>query len=223
MSRWPYRFLVSLTFATAIAACGGDKDDNKDTNDSPEAVRAALTATNLSSGGFPWSSLQPGALKRWQLPIPVKLNSEPRAIAAADEIERRLGMTIFDRTSISSTPDNLIARGIIVSVGTSYIPPGSTNPCQGSGGVAGAPNSGSYPSPFLTGAEISARLYVNLDNSGCSADYEVTVHEFGHALGMGSHYDGFGNGGAISSLFWRVLHTMYANPIGSSASTVVVP
>jgi hypothetical protein len=214
------RLTVLLVSVLALAACS---EDDPGSDDSPQAVMSALDSTNLASNGFPWKGEQPGVLKRWALPIPVKLNNEPRAIAAIDEIEGRLGTIVFDRTSIANQADEQIVRGIIVSVGTSYIPPGSS-PCQGAGGVNGGPGfDGGYPDPFLNGAEISARLYVNLDNSGCTASYDVTVHEFGHALGMGAHYGGFGNGGAVSPLFWRVLQIMYSNAIGTPASSIVIP
>jgi len=213
------RFLFSAAAALTLVACGGGESSSDVT---PAAVRSSLSVTNLESSGFPWGGQQSGVLKRWNLPIPVKLNGDARATASVDEIERQLGQTIFDRITIAGLPDNQIRRGLIVSVGTSFVPPGSSNPCQGAGNVAGAPNTGGYPFPFLNGAEITARLYINLDNPGCTASQEVTTHEFGHALGMGSHYDGFGNGPAISPLFWGVLRTMYANPIGTSSSSIVV-
>lgn len=213
------RILSVVAAALLLAACGGGE---KGEDDSAGTVRSTLDATNISSNGFPWGGQQPGVLKRWSLPIPVKLNGDSRAVTAVDEIERQLGQTIFDRASIASTPDDQVVRGLIVSKGTSYVPPGSSSACDGAGGVAGAPNSGGYPTAFLKGAEISARLYVNLDNPGCVASQEVTTHEFGHALGMGQHYDGFGNGQPISPLFWRVLRTMYANPIGTPSASIVV-
>jgi len=216
-TRWIF---VATVAALALSACGGEDKGN---DSSSETVKRSLEATNVSSKGFPWAGEQSGFLKRWALPIPVKLNGDARAIAAVDEIERQLGQTIFDRTAIASLPDTQIVRGLIVSIGTSYVPPGSSGPCDGAGGVSGSPNSGSYPSPFLRGAEISTRLYINLDNSGCIASQDVTTHEFGHALGMGAHYEGFGDGPAISPLFWRVLRTIHANPIGTPSPSIIVP
>ena len=133
------RFLrvTCLTLISAsLVACGGG---GAGSNDSVESTRAALTTTNLEANGFPWNGAAPGLLKRWELPIPVKTNGDTRANDAMDAIERELGPGIFDRTSIASTPDNEITRGIVVSVGTAFLPAGATNPASYCANVAAAP------------------------------------------------------------------------------------
>ena len=107
--------------------------------------------------------------------------------------------------------------------GTSYLPAGA-NPQAYCANVAGAPNEGGYPLNFmLTPGEISARLYVNLDNPQCTASADVVIHELGHALGLGVHFKGFGDdNGPIGPAFWPVLATLYANPIGTLKAAVIV-
>ena len=175
----------------------------------------ALMATNLNSNNFPWNGVAPFLIKRWELPIPVKVNGESRAITAMNEIERQLNMEIFDRKSIDAVPDSEVSRGLIISVGTAYAPPGS-NPQHACGSVSAEVNSGHWPSPSATeNGVMSYRLYISLDNAFCEADLEVVIHEFGHAMGMGAHFEGFGDGPPISDLFWNVLRTIYANTPGT--------
>ena len=85
------------------------------------------------------------------------------------------------------------------------------------GNVGDAPGSYRYPAQFvnpLTG-EISARLYVNLGSPLCDdskkgkADSDIAVHEFAHAMGLGQHFWGFGDGPIISDRFWKVLLQLY--------------
>jgi hypothetical protein len=217
------RFLrvTCLTLISAsLVACGGG---GAGSNDSVESTRAALTTTNLEANGFPWNGAAPGLLKRWELPIPVKTNGDTRANDAMDAIERELGPGIFDRTSIASTPDNEITRGIVVSVGTAFLPAGATNPASYCANVAAAPRASGWAFPAATARGVmSYRLYVNLDNPFCKADVSIAIHEFGHALGMGVHFEGFGYGPAISTLFWRVLRTIYNNAPGTPAASIVV-
>lgn len=47
------------------------------------------------------------------------------------------------------------------------------------------------------------------------------VHEFGHALGLATHFAGFGNDGPETA-FWDVLSTLYANPVSTPAASLVV-
>jgi hypothetical protein len=185
-------------------------------------VLVLADATNLSSSGFPWNGRFAGVGKRWILPIPVKTNGEPRAVPAMDAIEAKLGYVVFDRTSIAAADDVTITRGIVFRQGASYLPAGA-NPQSYCANVARAPLEGGYPSTFMFApGEISARLYVNLDNPRCTASADIVIHELGHALGMGAHFAGFGDDDAIGPAFWPVLATLYANPIGTPKTSVVV-
>jgi hypothetical protein len=214
------RFILAAAAAAVLSGCGGGGGESSAGSDaSDQGTLVALNATNLVIPSAP------GMLKRWDLPIPVKLNGEPRAIAAVDEIERQLGATIFDRTTIAATPNNLITRGLIVSVGTSVGPPGG-NPAANCGSV-GPTSTGETvlpPSTVLSNPPLlGGRNFINLDGPQCIATLDVAIHEFGHALGMFLHFQGFGDGPPISALFWRVLKTIYANPVGTLASNVVLP
>lgn len=190
----------------------------------PDAeVLALADATNIASTGFPWNGRFAGVVKRWTVPIPVKTNGEPRAVPAMDAIEAKLGYVVFDRTSIAAADEATITRGIVFRQGTSYLPAGA-DPQAYCANVARAPFDGSWPSTFMFApGEISARLYVNLDNPQCTASPEIVIHEIGHALGLGAHFKGFGDDdGPIGPEFWPVLATLYANPIGTPKSSVVI-
>jgi hypothetical protein len=68
------------------------------------------------------------------------------------------------------------------------------------------------------------RIELMIDGRVCKASLDRVIHEFGHALGMGDHYDGFREGeGEVSPLFWNVLATIYANAPGTPREAIVVP
>lgn len=222
------KLCISIVVTTTLlTACGGGSDAAPGPS-SPAAILGYLDSSNLSSAGFPWSyGVYQNVAKRWNVTtakIPVKINGESRAGPAMDAIETKLGMIIFDRLSIASTADGSITRGIIFSQGTAYMPPGATDPQHWCANVSDGPNQPGYPANFMIApGEISARLYVNLDNPGyCTASADVVIHELGHALGLGAHFQGFGNGPPISDDFWRVLATLYKNPIGTPTANIVV-
>lgn len=230
--------LVLVVLALPLAGCT-EEGDAPNTSEGPAAISRYVHVTNLNSANFPWDAINfpdgaaQGKLKRWDIEgaglIPVKLNGSTLATNAIDDIEARMGRTLFDRTSIANTPDEQILRGLIVSTGTAMGPDGPS--C---GHVGQGPADTSYPSflysgatsefiPFYTDAGvISTRLYVNLSSIRCSASLAVAIHEFGHALGMGAHFNGFGMGPPVSENFWRVLYTLYGNPVGSVADDITV-
>jgi hypothetical protein len=203
----------SVILSTVLAACGGGGSDapppaapaagaSEDTSDA--TTRQTLQVTNLDFGPAGSSAL--GTLKRWSLPIPVKTNNDPRAVQAMDAIEKRLGATIFDRTSIANTPDDSITRGVIVTVGT-----GPQSALCGSADTNGGVT-----------AEITGRLFIRLDSATCTASLDATIHEFGHTMGVFTHFQNFGIGNAIGELFWRVFRTIYLNPIGTPGANIVL-
>jgi hypothetical protein len=200
----------SVILSTVLAGCGGGGGEGgsgappaaEDTSDA--ATRQALQTTNL---GVAPGSPAVGTLKRWNLLIPVKTKNVPRATQAMDAIESRLGATIFDRTSIADTPDDSIDRGLIISLGTA-------DPTSSLCASADFPDGAS--------AEITGRFFIHIDRPGCTATLDATIHEFAHPLGMFEHFQNFGNGNAIGELFWRVLRTIYSNPIGTPAANVVL-
>ena len=213
--------LTLIATVIALSACGGGGSNTPNASDA--ALAAFVDTTNVAGTGFPWFGQFPGVVKRWALPVPVKTNGDARAVAAMDAIESKLGYTVFDRTSIAATANSAVTRGIVFSQGTSFLPPGA-NPQSFCANVASGPNVGGYPGSFVqVPGTISTKLYVNLDNPQCTASPDIVIHELGHALGMGSHFEGFGDSsGAISSNFWSVLATLYSNAAGTPRSNLVI-
>lgn len=218
------KIFLTMTIAAALTACGGGGNDTPPPSPppTPTAILNFAAATNLDSTGWPWFNIFGGVVKAWTLPIPVKINGEARANPAMDAIESKLGMVIFDRTSLANVADTAVTRGVVFSKGTAYLPLGG-NPQSNCADVSVAPYNGDWPRNFLINqGEISTRLYVNLDNPSCIASPEIVIHELGHAMGMTAHFEGFGYGPAISSASWSVLATLYSNPIGTPKASVVV-
>ena len=200
----------SVVLSTVLAGCGGEGSDapapgasSEDTSDA--TTRQTLQSTNLDVG--PAGGAAVGTLKRWNLPVPVKTNNDARAVQAMDAIESRLGTTVFDRVSIAALDDNLITRGLIVSVGS-----GPQTPLCGS---ISPPQDGAT-------AEMTGVMVISLDSPTCTASVAATIHEFGHTLGVFNHFQNFGDGNAIGELFWRVLRTIYLNAIGTPAASIVL-
>ncbi|BAN34616.1 hypothetical protein SCD_n00774 [Sulfuricella denitrificans skB26] len=230
-----YAFTLNLLISGVSGAASLSLDQQSVLND--------LATTNLSTATFPWNG-QPNAsstnweIKRWDISpgnlIPVKLNGSTKAAEAIQTIERVLGMQLFDTQSIALTPDAQINRGVIVSLGTSYViytPDDRRNVAN----VSAGPNMPNYPWNFYqANGTISTKLYVNLGTSmiaGDQLDSDIVIHEFFHAMGFGSHFDGFGNwltdndplgfgGDAMSSHAFDVMKTLYSNPIGTTASNL---
>lgn len=183
-------------------------------------------------------------LKSWNTSldglIPVKTGGYLLADQALDAIEEEVGRPLFDRQSIANTPNDQISRGIIVSQGTALGAFGSTTDPNACGHVSEGIGTTAYPFPIFnyeydpdTGeligytlddgwydntGNINTVLYVHIGAQSCQnpIGIDLVIHEFGHALGMGAHFEGFGFGPAVDGNFWNVLHTMYNNPTGTS-------
>jgi hypothetical protein len=184
------------------------------TTSTPPNITELLARTNIDSVGFRWFGVAKNKKKRWNLPVPVKTNGVKRAEEALGRIEVRLKKGIFDRCSIAGIDNDRIQRGLIISEMTATAPRLDRNVC---GNVSSAPFETDYPKNFLneeTGV-ISAVLYVNLGSILCNdsergcAKSDIAVHEFGHALGLGEHFPGFGEDDIISEVFWLVLAELY--------------
>lgn len=206
---------------------GGSSSGGTTTPSTSDATLLNLVERfNISSASFPWTTSTPkydGVIKRWSLPIPVKTNGEARANAAMDAVEAKLGIRVFDRTSIASTDEATITRGIVFKQGTAFVPAGG-NPQAHCANVASGPNRGNWPLPTFMNppGEISTKLYINLDNPQCTASAEIVNLEIGHALGIGDSTPGSGEGDSTSTDFWDVLATIYNNAAGTVKANVVI-
>lgn len=208
-----------------LSACGGGNSDNSQV-EGPEGILKNIKTSNLDGNGFPWTGVAVGKLKRWDYMIdgliPVKTNNVALSEQAMDRIEQEIGLVIFDRTSIENTSDNDVSRGIIVSSGTAIGPGGvvNENTC---GMVSSGVGTTSFPSNFYNSSgNINTVLYVHLSSSGCTSSLNVAIHEFGHALVMGAHFEGFGIGDAIDNNFWNTLYNIYNNNVGTTESNLVI-
>jgi len=132
-----------------------------------------------------------------------------------------------------------------VSEGTALGAFGSTSDPNACGHVSQGIGTASYPTPIIDVTEtdpntgevisytieggfydstgtINTVLYVHIGAPACANEInlDLVVHEFGHALGMGAHFQGFGFGPAVDGNFWNVLHTMYHNATGTTENNI---
>lgn len=215
-----------FVFSVLFGCGGGASSSTTPTTVTTSSVTADLVATNLNSTSFPWNMIADGKLKRWSYEtglIPVKTNGSTQATYALNLIEATLGKTIFDRTSIANTADSSITSGLIVSMGTAVDANGQVT-SSACGVVSSAPSVPTISGNIIDATgKLNAKLYVNIGSSACTADLnQIATHEFGHAIGLGPHFTGFGIGDIIGGNFWNVLKTLYNNPIGSTISTINV-
>jgi hypothetical protein len=354
----------ALLLILTLNSCGDDdnNDNNNNSGGDTDIVGEAgimqnINTTNLSTYAFPWyfqddvnntgcgyAELTDGLLKRWDKDhdglIPVKFDNVPFEVEALDAIEDKLGFTLFDRTSIASTPNDQVSRGIIFSEGTASGP----NPATDCGHVSEGVGTFSYPYygenteyssenvyleydndgniigydyPFIESAydeqgnivgkvledtpyifdddnlviglvaqeeeliydidgnaicttlynrslydangiviganawisgdqedmdggayvikfrvvedpfydttgRINTVLYVHIGSAECQNEItlNLVIHEVGHALGLGPHFEGFGYGPAVDGNFWNVLYTLYHNPVASDEDSI---
>jgi len=217
--------LYLFTFFTLLCSCGGGGGDSTDTVE-PDSILPNMKVTNIDESGFPWYGIAVGKLKRWDYTadglIPVKTNGIALANQAMNSIEKELGLIIFDRASIENIPSDNITRGIIVMEGTAIGSGGNVdeNTC---GTVSAGVGTTGYPFEFYNeSGNINSVLYVHLSSSMCSADLNIAIHEFGHALGLGAHFEGFGIGPSIDDNFWNVLYNIYNNNVGAEENSLTI-
>ena len=177
---------------------------------------SALKCANLESiDVFPWSGTAQGLLKRWRLPIPVKINGIERFEKALDRIESEIGLVLFDRKTIEGLQDSGIVRGIIASEGTALGRSGSPEK-NGFGHVSESVRETKYPKNFLNNnGTIDCKIYVHLgseladDQKAGECASDIAVHEIGHAIGISGKHNGIEGDDIIFESFWAILKIIY--------------
>ncbi len=229
--------ITVLAASIVLASCGGGDDDNGPTRSGDVLATDAQVVAHVQQsniGFFPGINDRPAGTWRWQgepaprvlvhIPAPgsgydTEQDLAQKAQRAVDLINRRLaGLLVLE------TVDEVPASGnhIRVRYGTSYVPPGSTNYDSYCANVSTGPNLGQMIVPDSENGIGSNPVYVNLGNGRCNVTQDIVTHEFGHALGLAYHFEGFGDGPPVSTAFWDVLATLYGNPVSTPATALVV-
>lgn len=129
------------------------------------------------------------------------------------------GSLVLETTNVQSSTNN-----IRVSYNTAYVPKGFTDYKSGSycGNVSTGPYSGNPIAPDWKNEITMSLVYVNVGNGNCNVTEDLVSHEFGHALGLTNHFEGFGIGPAVSDEYWDTLATLYNNKPSIDLVEVVV-
>lgn len=245
MSKTMSGLILSGLLTATLVACGGggggvggggdggkgdDSDDNVTATDAQ--VLALVTSSNIQApaataigltGTWRWLNT-PAQHITVYVPAPAAGNATEQDYAAKTQtsigiINQKLaGLAVLDQVSSIPASGNYIR----VSYGTAYVPPGSTAYQNYCANVATGPNVGDVISPDTSGGIATNPVYINLGNGNCDVTQDIVTHEFGHAMGVRNHFYGFGDGPSISSAFWDVLATLYANPPLTASGNLVV-
>lgn len=239
---------ISSVFALSclVAACGGGSENSGSSAGSiggnnsnagtvipsDSQVVAFVQSSNIDF--VPGANGRPAGTWRWldtpgrhitvYIPTPAAGDTTAqdyaaKANAAVSLINTKLsGLLALDATATRPTSGNFIE----VSYGTSYVPPGSTDYASYCANVATGPSTGSMIMPDKQNGIFSSPVYLNLGNGHCTVTQEIVTHEFGHALGLANHFDGFGTNDTTSTAFWDVLATLYSNPQSTLVGNLVV-
>lgn len=233
--------IALLSLSMLLSACGGGGDDKSAggapaPNQSAAEIDAQIVA-NLKSSNIdfvPGANGRPAGTWRWPgtperhisvyIPPPTPGNATEadyaaKAAASVAQINTKLsGLLVLDAVASAPASGNYIRVGY----GTSYVPSGSADWNSYCANVATGPNIGSMVMPDAANGIYSNPVFINLGNGHCSVTQEIVTHEFGHALGLANHYQGFGQGPETQSSFWDVLATLYGNPPSTPATNLVV-
>lgn len=215
-----------VTFATLLTACGSG--DNVTATDADivanlKSSNIDFSTANRAPGTWRWLST-PAQRVLVYVPPPVNANATELDYATKTknsiaQINSKLtGLIVIE--AVSTIPQT--GRYIQVSYGTSYVPPGATNYSSYCANVSTGPNLGNVIQPDNLNGIGTNVVYLNLGNGRCDVTQDIVTHEFGHALGLSNHFNGFGNGPAISTAFWDVLSTLYGNPQATITGNIAV-
>lgn len=223
--------LVALS--CLVVACGGGSDSStggSNTGTQPGAgivspsdaqVVSLVQATNIDF--VPGANGRPAGTWRWSdtpsrhitvyIPTPAAgTTAQDYAAKVSTSValinNKLAGLLVLDTSNTLPTSGKFIQ----VSYGTSYVLPGSTDYAAYCANVATGPSTGSMIMPDSQNGIFSNPVFINLGNGRCNVTQDIVTHEFGHALGLANHFDGFGTNDTSSTAFWDVLATLYSNP-----------
>ena len=229
------RYSLLFSLISVLVACGGGGSDNVSNQSNNVTATDSEVIAYLKSSNIDFSSSNrlPGTW-RWPstptqrvyvyIPTPTVANSTQQEYAtkaqnAIGQINSKLtGLVIVE--ALSAVPSS--GQYIQVSYDTSYVPPNSTDFSSYCANVSTSPNVGNVIQPSTTNGIATSPVFINLGNGRCNVTQDIVTHEFAHALGLASHFNGFGNGPAISAALWDVLATLYSNPQATVASNIIV-
>lgn len=230
-------FIVATLFAFTLSACGGGNSGGSNGNNQPTTTTASDTEiiADVKSSNIDFlPSNRPAGTWRWSatpqqhvlvyVPAPASGNATEQDYAsktqnAITQINTKLrNLLILEPVSTIPASGNYIR----VSYSTSYVPQGSTNYQSYCANVATGPSVGNVIQTDNQNGIGSSPVFVNLGNGHCDVTQDIVTHEFGHALGLANHFNGFGIGDSISTAYWDVLATLYGNPQSTIAQNLIV-
>ncbi len=237
MSKLSHSTLTLALAAALLTGCGSDLLGDSDATLDDAGIRSTVTTANINyynvsstgsgttAGTHRWVAASDATSTAIAVYIPTPANSTETDLAnkvrnAIGTYNRKLA-GLVTLTEVSSAP----ASGgyLRVSYLTSYVPTGSTNYSGFCANVSTGANQGDVVFPdSTTGTFNNAVAWINLGNGHCDVTQDIVTHEVGHALGLGAHFNGFGDGDSISTAFWDVLATVYANPVNTTAAQLTI-
>lgn len=204
------------------------------------SIKALLRWTNLDTSKFPWNTCRnaPRVTKRWDtLPVTVENPTQDSRVTDAIRIinEALCPHVVNVPVLVEGVGVRANNHGIVISIGSAVGGPGQPRDTI-FGNVSAGPSQTGFPRNFVqANGAINTVLCLNLDSMyiddrgapvKVGAEVQHVVHEFGHALGLGDHFDGFAgeeNDHPIDVAFWSVLATLYNTPVGSVIQAVKIP
>lgn len=226
-----WRGAAAAVLSVVLTACGGGGGDSS-TNGGSASVSDAEVVAYLKSSNIDFlPANRPAGTWRWAgtpaqqvqvyVPTPAGATEQDYAAKVATAISvlnaKLTGLLVLNSTNSIPTSGNYIRIGY----GTSYVPPGSTDFASYCANVSTGAGLGNVVLPDNQNGIASSPVYVNLGNGRCNVTQDIVTHEFAHALGLNSHFSGFGNDGPVSAMF-DALATLYGNPQSTTASNLAV-
>jgi hypothetical protein len=236
-----FSLMVATLFAFGLSACGGGGSSGSGASNQPTItiaidteIIADVKSSNIDFLPIIYPVNRPAGTWRWlstpqkhvlvYIPAPTIGNTTEQDYAskaqnAITQINMKLrNLLILEAVSAMPVSGNFIQ----VSYGTSFVPAGSADYQSYCANVSEGLNVGNLIQPDSQNGIKSNPVYVNLGNGHCDVTQAIVTHEFGHALGLANHFNGFGIGDSTSTAFWDVLATLYGNPQSTIAQNLLV-